>query len=906
MAELLSREDFLSLFPNNIIVWGRFKDNKVWKKTNILHNISLTTADSLNTIKDKRDIFFSPNWDFRLEFWEKETKSLTWRSEANVMKNEWNIYCFIADNDLWERLRENIWLTPTVVNKTKRWYHMYFMFKNPVLYKDYKNRRKEVQKKLKELLHADPADIARILRVPWFAYWADNLWEIMIEVEQYNEAERYSFDEWEDKINTLYNNICRDDSERLAIRKKYKWKKMWKAIDDMFNDVQNRVSALDVLEDLYPQFEWREWWEIYEWSRRTHWYKFHRYKNYVNNFSQDDREDRPAWWPRSIAKMKFKSLNQILEYFSDRWHISIDDVRKNVWSTQEIVFEDVSVQWKDNVFKYWNKVEWLIIDEDEKEMRWYNADATDIAFVDALITPIWFTRTVKWLEYIIKITKKWEEPEIRILPSSWTNVELRKFLQKFWLMIPDMNRFFILLYQYIYSVKQEYLFTNKMWLQYIDWKKIIIEKAGTYIDEENWVYVNIEDAGVEEVTFWEWDFDIKDYAKRLVKWYSWEISIPIMLTMILWVNSYFFRERKLMLPQWFVFWLSNSWKTTFLNNLFRSFWIKKEIAAASKAFIYEKYARHYLPTHFSEYRNSWHMQSNIIEWFLRNLADWTVIQKWRADQTVVNYESNASYILDWQVLFTDDASLTRMTIVLANERHKWDLEALENLPNIYKYATTIFKDTEDFNSFVSDSRKKEKQLNKTLDLERWWSRVVTVYSMLFTLLDRLWLWDYVWMLSTAFKQQDWISSQDDIQLVYQKVFNLQYLHSFDVQLYKWWLLINVIAEWLRFISNVDDLKWFVQTVNANFLWSNALPHLTTYVDFDYVYSHKILHWAFLRMLTKTYIDTEWMWKEEAKAFWSLKAFLQEKAPNSELLKWVNFDMNLHKLKSQWKWDITFE
>jgi hypothetical protein len=53
---------------------------------------------------------------------------------------------------------------------------MYFILKNPVTYSEYTKRFKSVEEKFITLLHADDKcrDIARILRVPEFDYWADN------------------------------------------------------------------------------------------------------------------------------------------------------------------------------------------------------------------------------------------------------------------------------------------------------------------------------------------------------------------------------------------------------------------------------------------------------------------------------------------------------------------------------------------------------------------------------------------------------------------------------------------------------------------------------------------------------------------------------------------------------------
>jgi len=43
---------------------------------------------------------------------------------------------------------------------------MYFILKNPVLYKEKMKEWKAVEVKLQAILHADPTDISRILRVP--------------------------------------------------------------------------------------------------------------------------------------------------------------------------------------------------------------------------------------------------------------------------------------------------------------------------------------------------------------------------------------------------------------------------------------------------------------------------------------------------------------------------------------------------------------------------------------------------------------------------------------------------------------------------------------------------------------------------------------------------------------------
>ncbi len=1236
---LLSREQFLAHFKNHIIVWWRFKANKQWSETNIRHNITLPTAESLNWIKEKRDIFFTPNGDFKRHFWENESKWQKWRSEKTVLDVDWNIYAFIADNDTLIEIRKEIGLIPTIVVRTKNWHHMYFILKNPVSFKEYASRFKDVEDKLIKLVNADPKarDIARILRVPEFKYCADNQWEFGIDVIEYNKEDVYSFDDWEDKINAIYKNTCMDETEKEILKKQYKWKSMWRVLDSIFDKINNTVSAIDVLEELYPNFQARDWGTIYEWDKKTHWYKWNQSKNYINNFSNDDLDERPRWWPWSIAKVKYKSFEQILEYFKERHWIDIDDVRKQLWSVKDIVFEDITIEEKltpeqiweliDNptgkkwrVYKVGNAITGIIVDEVKREIRWYNAENSDIPFVKALILPIGKVMTDKWEKYIIKLQKK-DGPEIvDLLPTSGTNTEFRKFLQKYGLMIPDNNKMFIDLYNFVYNNEVSFEMTNKLWMQIIWWKKFIIDRAWTYIDIENKIYVSIEDAGNEQIVISDEEVDIKEYTKQLLEWYWWNIAIPTLLSMLIWTNCFYFRNRWMQLPQVFVFGLSQSWKalkwdteipmadwafkqirnikewdsiiwgnwlpttvlwkynpqqqevyrvkfnawwyvdccsdhlrevwniyrtkkdvmstkqliewwvmkwnrsryaidlspieyqekqynispyalwvwlwdgssscpkiwirhwdeaivenikedihfvakerwcskyyinwltpllkelnliknkhipewylvwsrdqrlqllawlldtdwtvwlswntnvsfstsieqlalnvkqliislwwtcnlhkrktkytykwikkewkisytiefypdipvfkldrqnkkikfkrdkyrryirsitpiektdeyyciqvdskdktfmctrdyikthnTTYLKNLFRSFGIKKDMSALSKAFVYEKYAKHYIPTHFSEYRNTQSKQSEQIEWLMRNLFDWTPTEKGRADQTTVKYESNGFYVFDWQTIFTDDAVQTRMIILMANKRYQWDLEKLESLPNIYKYATDLFKGVEDFNSFCELSREKYKKMKTEIKLLRANDRMLTNYSYLYTLLDRLWMPEYSVYLDNAMKEQDWLTAQDDIQMIYQKVMNMKVLYKFDTEIYKRWLVINVVEEWMRYsTTSVEDLKWFIQTINANFLWPNDMSNLSTYIDLDYVYKNRSLHWVLCRVLNWTNLSMEWKTEEEKKTLMWLKEFIKNNYPNHPMRQDINFEVN---------------
>lgn len=896
MASELTQDEFFSHFPNYILVAWRFKDNKA-KGVNILHNISIEEANNMNTIKDKRDIYFTPNGDFKNIF--KDSKRNEGRTEAKVKETGGNIYCFLGDNDWGETLRKDTWLTPTIINKTKRWYHMFFMLKNPVDYKTYANRRRATQQQLKELLKVDPADIARILRAPWYKYFSDNLWDITIETIEYNEKEVYTFEEREDRINILHENVCSDDVAKKALQKSFKRSKwLGKLIDIAFKDISEKVLAIDVLEDLYPKFTAQANGSILEDWKKTRWYHRHKSLNYVNNFSTDSRDERPAWWPWVIAARKHNSFEVTLDYFKNRWWILIDDMRASMWSAREISFTEIAISeelWvKKRVWNFWNNSEWITIDEKKMEIRWYTGEANDIPFVDALITPMGYiimgdsTKT-----HVINIQKLWWEPRIVMLPLCSNLKEFRKFLMRYGIMIPEKAKFYIHVFDYIYKTNvPEYFYTNKLWLQELWWQRIIIEKTWEYIDEQKKIFVQILDTQEDKINVVDNNATFKEYMEKIIWGYGGRISIPVALTMILWVNAYYFRRAEMQLPQMFVFGLSQAGKTVMLNNIFRSFGINKDISAGSKAFVYEKYARHYIPTHFSEYRNSAHKQNETIEWFMRNLFDGSAIEKGRADQTTVKYEANWLYIFDGQTIFTDDAVLTRMIILMANNTDKLDLKNLKTLPNMYKISSDIFSKQLSFEKYMELVTPAFEDIKKRIKFTRNNDRMIQNYSYLYALCDYLWISEFKKYLDEAMQSQDGMTAQDDIQMIYSKIFNMQYTYKFPCEIFHKWILISASEEWLRFNTNIEDLKWFIKTINTNFLWTNTLSWLKLYVDLKYIYDHPGIRWEFFRALHTMYNleDKNSFTVDERKTIWSLREFLLKNKPDHRLANDLNADL----------------
>lgn len=966
---LLTKEDFLTLFPNNVIIAGRFKANKVSDKSDQKLCNSVEEAERLNTLEGwKYDIFFTPNWDFKNAGVKSNGSG---RTKAAIHNNKWNIYAIIWDIDFKDDNREKTReffpeFTPTIVNKTKHWYHMYRLLKNPVEATDYLKRWEAIENKLISLMGIDKkaTDITRILRVPWFAYWADNtLDDISIENIEYNADERKTFDEYEKIINTLYEQSCWDVIIQEALKKNYK-KVKWMSgkLDEVFDKISHDVDVRDVLETLYPRFTVKDSWAIFEGWKSTHWYKWNKRMNYVNNFSTDSREDRPAWWPFSVAYIYYgKRLEDTLGFFRDKYNIKVVQVLNWAASTKDITFEKKIItdmyikeytldedwnkklvksyygwrwsieddweitakllsEWEEKInviteekdgkiiekeerqtpiISIWNILQWIEVDPIKKEIRWYKDWNVD-TLIGAFLQPLWRMERPSWgEEYIIRLQKaNWYVEEF-LMPRCWTVSKFREFLMKYWVTYPaKCDDYFTYVYKYIFSATELYAYTNKLWYQELNWDMVIVSKTWTYVDEDRKIFVDITDFDWWDIIEWDPNEDLHNYVEKLIQWYHGNISYTTFLAMLLWVNAYYFRNADTLtqLPLVFVFGIAGTWKSFLLSHMFASFGMHKAIAAGSTSFIYTKNAKHYIPINMTEFRNAAHSQIASVGWVVRGLFDWTAIEKWRADQSVVEYESNAQYIFDWQSTFSDDALQTRMIMIMTKDVYKWDLDCLRELPNVYNAATKIFKDKEGFKSFISDTSKWIRKIENEFVLDRLNQRIITNYAYLLTLSDRLWLSEYNDFVINSLKEQNAFCADDDIIRTYQMIFDLQRKKSYDYQLYKNGMVIYIIEHDLPHRLNADDLRSFIQTINSNFLSAdNGLWAFALYVDFDFVFKKKTLHNSFIWMLDfMNWVTLEPYDEETYKALESLKLFLQEKDPHGNMIADLTWEIN------QWK------
>ncbi len=80
-------------------------------------------------------------------------------------------------------------------------------------------------------------------------------------------------------------------------------------------DKIDRLPAIDILENLFPEYR-RRWSDsILEWGKETHWYKYNNRLNLVKDFSW---KGRPEWGPYQIAKAKFWDAKLAFLYFKGK------------------------------------------------------------------------------------------------------------------------------------------------------------------------------------------------------------------------------------------------------------------------------------------------------------------------------------------------------------------------------------------------------------------------------------------------------------------------------------------------------------------------------------------------------------------------------------------------------------
>lgn len=188
----------------------------------------------------------------------KERYGIFWTihefSGARQKQNLTAINGFAVDIDTDDKIgaRENIrkGLYPTFLVETKRGWHCYWLFKEPLI-TSYNQElddlyKHTMTKRLIPFYGADPkaSDLCRLLRVPYFLHWKDPNDPFMVRVESDNEV----FYDWK-TIDRFYPNVADNALVNTHKQATVRSLKLGKKGDDFFRTIGN-LNCKDALEAL--------------------------------------------------------------------------------------------------------------------------------------------------------------------------------------------------------------------------------------------------------------------------------------------------------------------------------------------------------------------------------------------------------------------------------------------------------------------------------------------------------------------------------------------------------------------------------------------------------------------------------------------------------------------------------
>lgn len=892
MANLSIAKEFLSHFPWHMIFALR-EVVPEWEKKEWARVISLSETSSYNSPQRKHWIYFTPNWDYNLSI-----KNWIWRTQDNA---KW-IYYFMVDIDATiEDTRSDI-LEPTFIVKTGKWHHVYYKITDsPFDYKFHAPRWKHTMDALTYLLNWDPAciDIARILRVPWFKYRKDNIWEKDIERVKMDWPS-YTFDEVCERMENAWYPYKDIEKEKKKFVNSKRWSE--KIIDEI-----NRIDVIDVLErvswGIYSK-HWSNW--ICEYGKETNGYKYNKRLNFVYSFSPHD--DRPKWPPYAIVKFYYHNIQEILEYFRDNYNIDVDNYltaqKKSYLSARKDDYVTIANnEWEAVLRGVWNFR--LRINRRRKEIDYVSSwDKWEQAwlFIKALVEPIWFVyanpeEISKERKIIIRISK-WESISCCILPHAANQIDMKRFFMGYWIVMNSVKPWmFDVLLAYLMDTEKEFRYTTKWWLQEINWERYFIRKWGTYFEWD--MFVSIKD---NKQVFYEEPKDTQlsweEIAGILDSIYDMDVVYPLFLIGILHVYIYYFRARNIQIPWCFVEWLQQSWKSTIKNFVLKKLlWLKYALAAWSTPFSYIHSAGNYMPVNAEDYRNDavkdlwWVM--NVI----RNAFDWTCTLRGTNTLSTVSFQIIWQFIFDWQTKFADTATITRQINLMTTP---WKRKALkwynEIKWNILKKVLRIFPESDDIDEFIDKRYEKYDETMKLLNNQEFQekSRVVQNYCWLLCLSDKLWLSKYNEYIINAMMDQLKRDEVDEITNMYARTMNLFVNFKWNVDIVSWWSLIEINLEATRMSdAHKDDYTSMCKTINSYFRRNDKWSGL--YVDFEYVFKRPTLWNKFRNCMVHARIrELELDGEGVRKSVLALQWFLKQHFKDEDLIS----DLNV---MIQYKW-----
>lgn len=884
-------EKFLSLFH-----WSRLFAMDETNGKSPMINIDLEQIEILNSASKKYWIYFTYNWDYS----DINIKNGIGRKEEFAK----NIYCTGIDIDFDEKTWEGV-IEPTIVVKTWKGYHCYFIYKEPLDATSWKKRRKAHIKKLVMLLKSDPkcTDLSRVQRVPFTKYWKDNKGDKEIKLISTNWP-KYDFEELEAIVNSMGEPLEEMETDKKNFSLMSKW------IRDLVDKINEDYYVWEVLEKI-------SWWRfveralcVYDNWEYTDWYRVNKQKNYVNSLSP--HPERPHWWPYSVVAHYLRDTEKVLEWFKNNYWLQCDDIINDY--KKKII--DIKSEPK-TVIKNEDVV--IIGDKRNKLKIDYTTCTTDfisetdkwvknILFFNWIIEPIGYIHIDEWglgkrKKMILKIInqKGWEF--ITLLKPVGSPAELRKALMDFWLIVaPDRVAVNILLHR-IMDIDAHYWYTNSIWLQEIDWKRILIRSWWTYLLNDEKILVDIHDIKKEVIEEPQYiNCKWNDIVENLWKIYSLSVIYPLLLLSIMHIYIYYWRMEGQQVPWCFIEWLMQSGKSLTKNFIIKDLlWYSFSMSASSTPFVYSRVLLHYMPINIEEFRNSSVKNLDEILWVVRQCFDWIAINKWLKDLSMVSMPANWQYIFDWQTKFSDWAAVSRNINIMTNPKLKWDLSAKAYFKNnILWNVLDIFPSLSDAKKFIEFRILVEADVISMFEKENYTekARTIQIYSWLIALWRHLWLDEYESVLIESLKWQLTRDETDDILNTYMRCFNLYWLYKWHLEIVEWWAVLELNLEATKLSEAAkSDLQSMSKTINNYF--NKDMKTDWIYIDFEYIFNKRsiwnrfrqVIRWAYIPAIseaTELQMDT----------IRALRVFFEEHFKWDDFISDLNYNLKWYIKKKE--------
>ena len=874
------------------VVFFRLRDS--WEARAASNQCDQKNIEEWNNFKNRRSIFFTPNWDQAL------AKTTTTRSKSDTK----TIYCLVMDIDHEGKTREDFVYQPSIIVKTFTGHHLYWLLESPVAYNEEQFERIEWFLVDELWWDATSKNAARYYRLPWSIYWShkfkdkmwfENDWSIKINVVSIDESLKYTLDQFDELIK---------QTKKIDQTKSFKELKKSDTAEWTFQDINERVNVIDVLTSLW-WWKWTLRWNcVLEDWKETSWYKYFKNKNWLNNFSWS--KDRPIGGPFAVAKRFIWDDAGTFKYFRDTFWIG-KEVKNNLKITKPKKQVESMIDWiianlskEDSTAKiidsWWTKILSTIDDvvielwevrivNSFKEKRIYKQDNdSSVELLSASLKSIWYYTDKQWINtYIVEYAKtSWETGIMNVskLGKRW---ELEKKLSEVWLVFFGTPKLEKLIISYIYSCSEKHEYIDAFWIYS---KNFIINKAWEYIKEANGekYYVKINDFwgpswDWEAFTIWEKmgrDEFLKELSK-LADIYEPMLIYTLFTVYAMGMFSYYMRKT---FRKWVwagITWATQSWKTTIRQLIMKTLWISinTEALASTSNFPIMEMSKHYIPISISEYGNA----TTKFDWdeFLKNNYDNIPNRRWTSTQSVNLYPSNSIIIIDWETWSNTNSVNSRKTFLQFTKFYKkWPVQDIKNLSwyllDNYDNIDNMVKNYKFYRAKVEEHFKDIVSWDKDRILDNTGYLLAFAKSFDFDMIVE----DHILKQT---KMQFCLMPEDMLMKITKLVMGLAAGNNRPMALRWKNLEIDIMIDVMRVdTKKYDDFMSNIKTANFNFnawenwyMWSEKLV-----IPMQYIFDNKEAHYSFnrvLNLLAKWYsinsISDEWV------VIWAIRAYAKK-------------------------------